>query len=108
MTTRTTETLTEVRPPPTSRRRWWVIGAAGAVVVALAGVLVIVAPWADDDPAPAGAAGPGSAPVADVSGPSDATPPEVDTAALVAAVPSESVAKIDPVRLAPEIGRAHV
>ena len=39
-----------------------------AVVVALAVALVAVAPWADDDPAPAEADGPGSAPVADVSG----------------------------------------
>lgn len=105
MTTRTTGPLTEVRPPPppTSRRRWWVIAAAGAVVVALAAVLVVVAPWSDDDEAPADAARAGSAPVADVSGPSDAAPPEVDTAALVAAVPAEAVAKIDPVRLAPGV-----
>ena len=38
-----------------------------------------------------------------MSGPPDATPPEVDTAALVAAVPAEAVAKIDPVRLAPGV-----
>lgn len=105
MTTRTTGPLTEVRPPPppVSRRRWWVIAAAGAVVVALGVVLAIVAPWADEDPAPADVEGAGSAPVADVSGPPDATPPQVDTAALVAAVPAESVAKVDPVRLAPGV-----
>ncbi|KQY25033.1 1,3-beta-glucanase [Cellulomonas sp. Root485] len=103
MTTRTTDSLTEVRPPPTTRRRWWVIAAAGAVVVALVAVVVAVAPWAKDSPAPAAGGGPGSAPVADVSGPPDATPPEVDTAALVAAVPAESLAKIDPVRLAPGV-----
>ncbi|KRD45018.1 1,3-beta-glucanase [Cellulomonas sp. Root930] len=105
MTTRTTGPLTEVRPPPTSRRRWWVIGVAAAVVVTLAAVLVVVAPWADDDETADGdgAAGPGSAPVSDVTGPPDATPPEVDSAALVAAVPAEAVAKIDPVRLAPGV-----
>lgn len=103
MTTRTTGPLTEVRPPPTSRRRWWVIAVAGAVVVALAVVLVVVAPWAEDEPVPAEAGRVGSAPVADVSGPPDASVPDVDTAALVAAVPGESVAKIDPVRLAPGV-----
>ncbi|GEL97087.1 glycosyl hydrolase [Cellulomonas terrae] len=104
MTTRTTDTLTEVRPPPTSRRRWWIAGVAAAVVAVLVAVLVAVAPWADDDTASSddgGAAG--SAPVADVDGPPDATPPEVDSAALVAGVPAQSVAKIDPVRLAPGV-----
>ncbi|WP_315095473.1 glycosyl hydrolase [uncultured Cellulomonas sp.] len=78
---------------------------AAAVVVALAAVLVAVAPWADGDPGPDGGAGngTGSAPAGDVSGPPDATPPEVDTAALVAAVPGEAVAKLDPVRLAPGV-----
>lgn len=103
MTTRTTGPLTEVRPPPTSRRRWWVIAAAAAVVVALVAVLVAVAPWAQDDPPSADADRPGSAPVADVLGPPDASPPQVDTAALVAGVPADAVAKIDPVRLAPGV-----
>ena len=104
MTTRTTDTLTEVRPPPTSRRRWWVIGLAAAVVVTLVAVLVAVAPWADDDMAPDDDGGAvGSAPVTDVDGPPDATPPEVDSAALVAGVPADAVAKIDPVRLAPGV-----
>ncbi len=105
MTTRTTGPLTEVRPPPpSSHRRWWVVGVGAALVVALVAVLVVVAPWADDDETVDGASGgAGSAPVADVSGPPDATPPEVDPAALVGAVPAEAVAKIDPVRLAPGV-----
>jgi endoglucanase Acf2 len=93
----------QVRPPPTARRRWLVAGIGAVVVAALVAALVLVAPWEDDDLTPVDDEGAGSAPVSDVSGPPDATPPEVDHAALVGAVPAEAVAKIDPVRLAPGV-----
>jgi len=100
MTARVTEPTTEVRPPPTRRRRWITLVAAAVAAVLGAGV-VLWAPWASDDTASKGTGtGTGSAPDAPVSGPADATPPDVDSAALVAAVPDEPVAKIDPVRLA--------
>ncbi|WP_456825823.1 glycosyl hydrolase [Cellulomonas sp. P5_E12] len=100
MTTRVTETTPEVRPPPApSRRRWVLVGIGAAVAIAVVAVLAVVAPWSGTSP-PSGDDGGAPAPVADVGGPQDATPPTVDSAALVAAVPQESVAKIDPVRLA--------
>jgi len=100
MTARVTEPTTEVRPPPTHRRRWITLVAAAVAAVLGAGV-VLWAPWASDDTASEGTGtGTGSAPDAPVSGPADATPPQVDSAALVAAVPDQQVAKIDPVRLA--------
>ncbi|MGY4645070.1 glycosyl hydrolase [Cellulomonas sp. URHB0016] len=97
MTTRLTEPTTEVRPPPASRRRWFVAAVAAGLVLVLGAVVLLWAPWAADDTA---SDGDGSAPAGDVAGPQDATPPKVDTAALVAAVPAEQVAKIAPVRLA--------
>ncbi|WP_203752620.1 glycosyl hydrolase [Cellulomonas chitinilytica] len=91
------EPTTEVRPPPTNRRRWFIAGTAAALAVVLGSVVALWAPWSGDETASDGT---GSAPEGPVSGPADATPPKVDSAALVAAVPDQQVAKIDPVRLA--------
>ncbi len=101
MTARVTEPTTEVRPPPPNRRRWITVVAA-TIAVVLGAAVVLWAPWASDDSASDGTAsdGTGSAPQGPVSGPADATPPKVDSAALVAAVPDEQVAKVAPVRLA--------
>jgi len=73
------------------------------LAVVVGGVVVLWAPWASGGGATDGSGtgtGSGSAPAGDVAGPQDATAPKVDSAALVAAVPAEQVAKIDPVRLA--------
>ncbi|QGQ18209.1 1,3-beta-glucanase [Cellulomonas sp. JZ18] len=74
----------------------WLLGTA-AVVVALAAVLLLVRPWA----APSGATGSrGAPPAPSPDGPAVAAPPEVDTAALVAAVTPGDDGKVEPVRLA--------
>lgn len=75
-----------------SRLPWAV--AAAVLVVALAGVLVVLRPWSPGQ----AAAGAAAAPVHD--GPAPADPPDVDTAALTAAVTQAADAKVAPVRLA--------
>ncbi|WP_136517907.1 MULTISPECIES: glycosyl hydrolase [Cellulomonas] len=72
--------------------------AAGALlVVVLAAVLVVLRPWSGGE----AAAGPDGAPAAPShDGPATADPPEVDTAALTAAVTQAADAKVTPVRLA--------
>ncbi len=82
---------------PSSRRRPMIIGAS-VVAAAVAAGLAFATPWEGAGATPGADPGPGS-----VGGPSDATPPTVDAAALVARVPHEPVAKIDPVRLAPGV-----
>ncbi|UZN02906.1 glycosyl hydrolase [Cellulomonas sp. S1-8] len=72
-----------------------------AVAVLAAVVLLVVRPWAGDPVAPAAGAPGGGAPAAPVAGgPEDATPPDVDAAALTGALTQAPDAKIDPVRLA--------
>jgi len=66
-------------------RRWVVVGSVIAVVAVGGAVTAVAAPWESD-----GTGG-------DVK---TATVPDVDTAALVASVPHQAVAKLDPVRLA--------
>lgn len=84
--------------PGTPRTRLLVV--LGAVAALAAVVLLVVRPWAGGAIAPAAGDGGGGAPAAPVVGPQDATPPDVDTAALTGALVQAPDAKIDPVRLA--------
>ena len=78
-----------------------VLLVVGGVVALVAVVLLVVRPWAGGAIAPAtGDPGGGGAPAAPVVGPDDATPPDVDTAALTAALTQAPDAKIDVERLA--------
>ncbi len=81
-------------------RRARVVGAV-VVAVVLVATLLVLRPWADGGAA-AGPEGAGGAPPVPSSGdgPPVATPPDVDAAALVAAVTQADDAKVDPVRLA--------
>lgn len=99
MTADVTEHTTDVQPPVPRNRRRVLIGGAVAIVVAVVAVLAVVQPWSGEDPAATDGSGSGSAPEGTVSGPPDAELASVDPAALVAAVPTEAVAKIAPVRL---------
>ncbi|AEE47566.1 glycosyl hydrolase [Cellulomonas fimi] len=99
MTART-DLPTNLPAGATSRRRRWVVVAVAAVaVLAVGAVVALVGPWGRADAPTADRAG-GSAPEVRLEGPPDATPPDLDTAALTAGVEQASVAKIDPVRLA--------
>jgi len=81
-----------------ARTRWaLVLGVVAALVVV---VLLVVRPWATGTIAAAPAGSNGGAPAAPVVGPDDATPPDVDAAALTGALVQAPDAKIDPVRLA--------
>ncbi|WP_051681744.1 glycosyl hydrolase [Cellulomonas sp. HZM] len=83
-------------------RRWVGAGVAAALVVGGGAALALAAPW-DGAGTTSGAGATGEASPAVAPGPPDATLPQVDTAALVAAVPHREAAKIDPVRLAPGV-----
>lgn len=85
-------------PRPASRVRWVVV--LGVVAALAAGALLVVRPWAGGSIAPAVGGDGGGAPAAPVVGPDDATPPDVDTDALTAALTQAPDATIDPVRLA--------
>jgi endoglucanase Acf2 len=76
-------------------RRGILLGAVAAVVA-----IAVVAYLFLGGRGSAGTSSPGVAQAAQVSGPKDATLPEVDTASLVDGLEKESVAKIDPTRLA--------
>ncbi|MBO3089855.1 glycosyl hydrolase [Cellulomonas dongxiuzhuiae] len=83
------------------RMRLVVVLAAVAALVAV--VLLVPRPWAGDavPPAAGGSGGSGGgAPASPVVGPDDATPPEVDAAALTGALTQAADAEINPVRLA--------
>jgi len=77
-----------------------VAGVVALVVLVSAGAVALAAPWRDAGATPPTPGASTTAAAVDPSGPPDATPPQVDTATLVAAVPTQAVAKIDPVRLA--------
>ncbi|MCC2336025.1 glycosyl hydrolase [Cellulomonas wangsupingiae] len=84
--------------PRTGRARW--VLTLGVVAALAAGTLLVLRPGGGGGVAPAAGAGAGGAPAAPVTGPPDATVPDVDTAALTAALTQAPDAKIGPARLA--------
>ncbi|WP_291811091.1 glycosyl hydrolase [Cellulomonas sp.] len=84
-------------PGPARTRRALVLGVVAALVVV---ALLVVRPWATGTIASAPGGSNGGAPPAPVGGPDDATPPDVDAAALTGDLVQAADAKIDPVRLA--------
>ncbi|MBO3087914.1 glycosyl hydrolase [Cellulomonas dongxiuzhuiae] len=84
---------------PGSGRTRWVVALAVLAVAAVV-VLLVLRPWGGTVAPAAGGSG-GGAPAAPVVGPDDATPPDVDAAALTSAlVQAPDAKKIDSVRLA--------
>ena len=95
MTAHLTEHTTDVRPPPRDRRRRRALIAAAVVVaVAVAAVLAITTPWSTSG-ATTAAGAPARRRRHPPPGRRTPSRPTVDSAALVAAVPAKSVAKID-------------
>ncbi|MCC2314337.1 glycosyl hydrolase [Cellulomonas xiejunii] len=84
--------------PGPARTRWALV--AGVVAALAVVALLVVRPWATGTIASAPGGSNGGAPAAPVVGPDDATPPDVDAAALTGALVQAADAKIDPVRLA--------
>ncbi len=85
---------------PSPGRPVLVAGVAALVVLLAVVTLLVVRPWAGGGIAPAAGGPGGGAPAAPVVGPDDATPPDVDTAALTAALTQAPDGTVDPVRLA--------
>ncbi|MCC2319700.1 glycosyl hydrolase [Cellulomonas xiejunii] len=84
--------------PGPARTRWALVAGVVAALVVVA--LLVVRPWATGTIASAPGGSNGGAPAAPVVGPDDATPPDVDAAALTGALVQAADAKLDPVRLA--------